>query len=202
MLQFLKYVLATLVGLFLFFVVSFFIIAGIGTMLSSGTDVTEVKPNSVLSIDLNSSITEMAAKDDPFSDIFGGGVKKIGLNQLKSTIENAKLDPNVKAISLKLEYPMAGFATIEELRNALIDFKKSGKPVFTYAEIMTEKAVYLASVATKSFINPTGGIEFNGLDAEIPFLKGMFDKLGAIRLFPPPIRKLALLPACATEFAT
>lgn len=178
MLQFLKYVLATLVGLFLFFVVSFFILAGIGTMLSSGTDITEVKPNSVLSIDLNSSITEMATKDDPFSEIFGGGDKKIGLNQLKSTIENAKLDPNVKAISLKLEYPMAGFATIEELRNTLIDFKKSGKPVFTYAEIMTEKAVYLSSVATKSFINPTGGIEFNGLDAEIPFLKGMFDKLG------------------------
>lgn len=178
MLQFLKYVLATLIGLFLFFVVSFFIIAGIGSMLSSGSDVTEVKPNSVLSIDLNSSITEMAAKDDPFSEIFDAGVKKIGLNQLKSTIANAKLDPNVKAISLKLEYPMAGFATIEEIRNALVDFKKSGKPVFTYAEIMTEKAVYLASVATKSFINPTGGIEFNGLDAEIPFLKGMFDKLG------------------------
>lgn len=178
MLQFLKYVLATFIGLFLFFVVSFFILAGIGSMLSSGSDVTEVKPNSVLSIDLNSSISEMAAKDDPFSEIFDGGVRKIGLNQLKSTIANAKLDPNVKAISLKLEYPMAGFATIEEIRNALVDFKKSGKPVFTYAEIMTEKAVYLASVATKSFINPTGGIEFNGLEAEIPFLKGMFDKLG------------------------
>jgi protease IV len=178
MLQFLKYVLATIIGMFLFFVVSFLILAGIGSMLSSGSDTTTVDANSVLKIDLNSTITETSTKDDPFTELLGNSDPKIGLTQIKEAIANAALDPNIKGISIKLENPMAGFAALEEVRSALIDFKKSGKFVNTYAEIMTEKAIYLASVADKSYINPAGGIEFNGLDSEVTFLKGMFDKLG------------------------
>lgn len=178
MLQFLKYVLATIIGMFLFFVVSVLILAGIGSMLSSGSDTTTVDANSVLKIDLNSTITETSTKDDPFTEILGNSDPKIGLTQIKEAIANAALDPNIKGISIKLENPMAGFAALEEVRSALIDFKKSGKFVNTYAEIMTEKAIYLASVADKSYINPAGGIEFNGLDSEVTFLKGMFDKLG------------------------
>ncbi|MFC3810878.1 signal peptide peptidase SppA [Lacihabitans lacunae] len=178
MLQFLKYVLATIIGMFLFFVVSVLILAGIGSMLSSGSDTTTVDANSVLKIDLNSTITETSTKDDPFTELLGNSDPKIGLTQIKEAIANAALDPNIKGISIKLENPMAGFAALEEVRSALIDFKKSGKFVNTYAEIMTEKAIYLASVADKSYINPAGGIEFNGLDSEVTFLKGMFDKLG------------------------
>ncbi|MFN8432130.1 MAG: signal peptide peptidase SppA [Spirosomataceae bacterium] len=177
--QFLKYVLATVVGIFLFSVVMFFIFVGVGSMLSSSSDdAVEVKANSVLKIDLNTTITEQATKDDPFDEIFASGEKKSSLHEIKAAIANAKLDPNIKGISIKLETPMAGFAEIEELRNVLIDFKKSGKFVYTYAEIMTEKAVYLASVATKSFINPAGGIEFNGLETQVSFMKGLFDKIG------------------------
>ena len=178
MLQFLKYVLATIIGIFLFSLFSLFLIIGIGSMMSSGEDETSVQSNSILQLDLNTQISENSTKEDPFSEIFSNGEQKTGLIDLKAAIANAKLDPNIKGISIKLEYPTAGFAEIEEIRNALIDFKKSGKFVYTYAEIMTEKAVYLSSVATKSYLNPAGGIEFNGLDAEITFMKGLFDKIG------------------------
>jgi protease IV len=178
MLQFLKYVLATIIGIFLFSLFSLFLIIGIGSMMSSSEDETSIKSNSILQLDLNTQISENSTKEDPFSEIFSNGEMKTGLIDLKAAIANAKLDPNIKGISIKLEYPIAGFAEIEEIRNALIDFKKSGKFVYTYAEIMTEKAVYLSSVATKSYLNPAGGIEFNGLDSEITFMKGLFEKIG------------------------
>lgn len=178
MIQFLKYVLATLVGLFLFSVLSIFLLAGIGSAFSSSTEETSVAENSVLKIDLNQVVTENAAEEDPFSELLSDGPGKIGLIDIKEALANAKLDPNIKGVYLKIEYPMAGFATIEEIRNALIDFKKSKKFVYTYGEIMTEQAMYLASVADKSYINPAGGVEFNGLDAELVFFKKMFDKVG------------------------
>ncbi|NBA86946.1 signal peptide peptidase SppA [Emticicia sp. CRIBPO] len=178
MLQFLKYVLATIIGLFLFMVLSFFILVGIGSAFSSGSEATTVKSNSVLKLELNRMIAETAADDDPFTEIFDNQPSKVGLNKLKEAIANAKLDDNIKGIMIDLQYPMAGFATLEEIRNALIDFKKSGKFVYTYGEVMTEQAIYLASVADRSFLNTAGGLEFNGLSAEISFMKGLFDKIG------------------------
>jgi protease IV len=178
MLSFLKYVLATMVGFFLFLIVGVLILVGIASMFSNSDKEVSVDSNSVLKIDLNSSIQENVAEEDPFSQIFGSEVSKIGLNQLKKAIANAKVDPNIKGIYLHLEYPMAGYATLEDLREALLDFKKSNKFVYTYGEIMTEKAVYLSSIADKSYINTAGGIEFNGLDAEVTFLQGMFEKIG------------------------
>jgi protease IV len=179
MLQFLKYVLATIIGLFVFILLSFFILAGIGSALSSGSDdVTEVAENSVLKIDMNQNISEIAPEDDPFSKIFNEGPGTIGLIQWKEAIANAKLDPNIKGIYLHMEYPVAGFATLQEMRNALLDFKKSGKFIYTYGEVMTEKAIYLASIADKSYLNTAGGLEFNGLSTDIMFMKGLFDKIG------------------------
>jgi protease-4 len=178
MLQFLKYVLATVIGIFLFTLISFFLLIGIAAVLSGGEDITEVKSNSVLQLNLNTQFTENSVKEDPFSNIFSASESKTSISELKSAIANARLDPNIKGISMKLEYPNAGFAELEEIRNDLLDFKKSGKFIYSYAEIMTEKAVYLSSVATKSFINPAGGLEFNGLDAEVTFMKGLFDKIG------------------------
>ncbi len=179
MLQFFKYVLATVVGLLLFMIVSFFLLVGIGTAISSASDSeTTVKENSVLKINMNQIISETAPEDDPFSQLFTDGPGNVGLIELKAAIANAALDPNIKGIYLQMEFPIAGFATLEEVRNALIDFKKTGKFIYTYGEIMTEQAIYLASVADKSYLNPAGGLEFNGLGAEIMFYKGMFEKIG------------------------
>lgn len=180
MLQFLKYVFATIVGLFLFLVVCFFVLAGIGSMMSSADEKTLVSKNSVLKIDLNQIIRENTPQEDPFTEFLSGGrgPGQIGLPQLKEAIANAKIDPNIKGIYLHAEYPTAGFATLEEIRSALIDFKKSGKFIYSYAEIMTEGAVYLTSVADKSYINPSGGLDFNGLNAKYTFMKGLFEKIG------------------------
>jgi protease-4 len=179
MLQFFKYVLATVIGLLLFVILSFFLLIGIGSAISASSDgETNVKENSVLKIDMNQVVNETAPESDPFEEIFANGPGRVGLIQIKESIANAKLDPNIKGIYLNMEYPMAGFATLEEIRNALIDFKSAGKFIYTYGEVMTEQAIYLASVADKSYLNPAGGLEFNGLGAEIMFYKGMFDKIG------------------------
>lgn len=179
MAQFLKFVLATLVGLFLFTMVGFFLLVGIGSAVSaSSSKDKEVAENSVLRINLNQTITENAAAEDPFAEILGDGAGQIGLVDIKSALKKAAKDPNIKGVYLKLEYPMAGYATLEEIRNALIDFKKSKKFIYTYAEIMSEPAIYLASVADRSYLNPAGGLEFNGMSAEITFFQKMFEKIG------------------------
>ena len=178
MLQFLKYVLATLVGLFLFFVVSFFLLIGIGSLFSGSDSVVAVKENSVLQINLNQQIVENSPTEDPFGAIFQTQASKLGLVTLKEVLANAKLDPNIKGIYLQSEYPQAGFSTLGEIRAALIDFKSSGKFVYAYGEVMSEKAVYLNSVSDRVFLNKAGGLEFNGLYGEVTFFKGLFDKIG------------------------
>ncbi|UTA67482.1 signal peptide peptidase SppA [Emticicia sp. 21SJ11W-3] len=180
MLQFLKYVFATIVGLLLFFVVCFFILVGIGSLMSSSDEKTFVSKNSVLKLDLNQIIRENTPQEDPFTELLSGGrgPGQVGLPQIKEAIANAKLDPNIKGIYLHAEYPTAGFATLEEIRGYLVDFRKSGKFIYSYAEVMSEGAVYLSSVADKSYLNPSGGLDFNGLSAKYTFMKGLFEKIG------------------------
>lgn len=180
MLQFLKYVFATIVGIFLFSVLSFFILVGIGTAMSSTDTETTVSSNSVLKLDLNQVIRENAADEDPITEILSGGNSpgQISLPQIKEALANAKIDPNIKGIYLKAEYPMGGLATLKEVKGYLLDFKKSKKFVYSYGETMTEGAIYLCSVADKSYLTPQGGLDFNGLSAEYPFMKGLFEKIG------------------------
>jgi protease-4 len=179
MLQFFKYVLATIAGLFLFFVLFFFVLVGIGSFLGGSDSVVSVSEKSVLKINLNQEIVENAsASEDPFAALFDQGVGKIGLVTIKAALANAKLDPNIKGVFLSSEYPMAGYSTLGELRLALEDFKKTGKFVYAYGEVMTEKAVYINSVADRLFVNKAGGIELNGLYGEVTFYKGLFDKVG------------------------
>ena len=178
--QFLKYVLATIVGLLLFSFVGFLLLVGIAAALSSSSDTkTTVKENTVLKLDLDKPIEERSV-DNPFKG-FGpvsGTGDAIGLFELKRTLKEAREDKNIEGIYLQTESPMAGWASLEEVRNALIDFKQSKKFVYAYAETMTEKGYYLASVADKIYLNPAGDLEWNGLNAELSFFKGTLDKLG------------------------
>jgi protease-4 len=178
--QFLKYVLATIVGLLLFSFVGFLLLIGLSAALSSSSDQkVEVKENSVLKIDLDKPIEERSA-DNPFNG-FGpidASGDAIGLIELKQTLKDAKEDDNIKGIYLQTESPSAGWASVEEIRNALIDFKQSKKFVYAYAETMNEKGYYIASIADKIYLNPVGDLEWNGLDAELSFFKGTLDKLG------------------------
>ncbi len=180
MLQFLKYTLATIVGLVIFLLLSFLILLGIGA--ASGDKVT-VKSNSVLKLKFDRPITERSREDDPFAElgsVFNGTPTPVGLVQIRQAIANAKNDENIKGIYLEpdLSIEGAGYPILEEIRAALVDFKQSKKFIVSYGEIYTEKSLYLASVADKIYVNPEGIIEWNGLSSETVFLKGTLAKLG------------------------
>ncbi len=143
-------------------------------------EVTTTKPNSILKIAIDGEIQERE-KENPFKD-FGdmaalGGSDGMGLNVLLEKIEKAKTDKNIKGIYLYIKNLEAGFATTEELRNGLRDFKKSGKFIYTYAENYSQKEYYLASVSTKIFLNPQGNLDWKGLGMSLMFFKHSFEKL-------------------------
>jgi protease-4 len=177
--QFFKYVLATVIGLLVFSFLMVFILMAIGAAASSDEPVA-IESNSVLKLTFDQAIVERS-QDNPLENFeipFGPDPGGIGLVQVKKAIANAKLDPSIKGIYLEANMFMnAGYASLEEIRNALIDFKGSKKFVVAYGEVYNEKAYYLASVADRIYLNPEGDFELNGLTAQIPFLKGTFEKL-------------------------
>ncbi len=177
--QFFKFVFATMVGIFLVTVIGVLIIIGI-VVAASGDKHVEIDSNSVLRIAFELPIPERTP-NNPLSglDFLGiDGDKSIGLNDILANIKKAKNDSNIKGIFLDESYMMSGQATTEEVRNALIDFKKSGKFIIAYSEVYTQGFYYLASVADKVYINPKGIFEFKGFSSQITFLKGALDKLG------------------------
>ncbi|PTR01356.1 protease-4 [Mucilaginibacter yixingensis] len=181
--QFFKFVLATMLGVFLvtvvLVVISIAIIGGLINAAGNDKDVT-VENNSVLRISFKNAIPERTPNNPLAGLNFLGldGDKSIGLNDILADIKKAKTDNKIKGIFLDESYMLSGQATTEEIRNALIDFKKSGKFIIAYSEIYTQGFYYLASVADKVYLNPTGIFEFRGFSQEITFLKGTLDKLG------------------------
>lgn len=172
--KFLRNVLATIVGIFAFIIFSFIVIAIIGAFADDGVT---IKENSILHIKLNKPIAERA-QDDPLAEALLGFSGNLGLIDMMAAIENAKTDDKIKGIYLEPDYPMAGFASLEAIRDALLEFKESGKFITAYSEIYTESGYYLASVADNIYINPRGMFELNGISANLTFFKGTFDKLG------------------------
>ena len=166
--------LGLVVGVFLLFG----ILAGIGASMGNKQAV-EVKDNSVLHVKLNYEIKERGS-NDPFGNIDPGTFKpkpSVGLNDILECLENATNDDKIKGIYLDVQSIPAGMATVEEIRNALLEFKESGKWIVAYSEIYTQKAYYVASVADELWLNPEGMVEWKGLGAQLMFLKGMFEKL-------------------------
>ena len=174
--QFLKYVLATIVGLLAFSLLGFLILAGIIGAAKSAGEHKEVASNSVLELKLNEPLTERG-REGRFGG-FGGGSGSTGLISLKEAIRRAKTDGDIKGILLNLEIVQGGMASLEEVRDALLDFKKSGKFVVAYHEVCSEKSFYLSSVANEIYLHPQGTLEFNGLSSEVLFYKRLFDKAG------------------------
>ena len=174
--SFFKYTFATVLGLFLFFFVGLMILIGIGA--ASGNETVEVKDNSVLKIDLSQPIAERE-QNNPLEDlgIPGAGGNVTGLYELKKAIAKAKADEKIKGILLEGSFGRMGYATNEEIRAALLDFKKSGKFIYSYGEYFSESNFYTATVSDSIFLNPEGLVEFNGISSEIMFFKGALDKL-------------------------
>ena len=181
--KFLGNVLAVIVGLFVFSIVAMLIFFGIiGLVASSSEKEVTLEKNSILHLDLNGrTLVERTSEEDlvfgSFLDPFGGE-NTAGLVNLKKAIGEAKTNENVKGIYLNAGLFGAGQAGLLELREALVDFKTSGKFIVAYDEAYSEGGYFLASVADEIYLNPLGGIDFNGFSSEGIFLKGFFEKVG------------------------
>lgn len=176
--QFFKFMFASALGLVVGIFLLFAILAGIGASMS-GEQVVEVKDKSVLHIKLNYEIKERGV-DSPFGNFDPATFQSkpsVGLNQILSSLKNAANDEKIEGVYLDMQSVPAGMATIEEIRNALLDFKESGKWIVSYSEIYSQKAYYLASVSDELWLNPQGMVEWKGLGAQLMFMKGMFEKL-------------------------
>jgi protease IV len=179
--SFLKMLLATILGCIITFVMIFFVGLAIIAVIASSTDQPVViKSNSILHLTLNETIADRSSKN-PFEGISFPElrpVKKQGLNEILSSIKKAKEDENIRGIFLDLTVIPAGSASIDEIRNALIDFKHSGKFIVSYADAYLQNTYYLASASDSIFMNPAGSMAFVGLKAEVLFYKNLLDKLG------------------------
>lgn len=180
--QFFKYVFATIVGIiltgFLGFIFLIFIISAFVSSFSK-VDVVTVKDNSFLYLDLNQSILERTPENNySYEALFGANVKSIGFYDLLKGIKRAESDDKIKGIYIDVTAPQTGMATMREIREALKEFKKSGKKVYAYSEVYTQSGYYLASTADHIYLNPVGQLEFKGLASSVMFFKGALDKLG------------------------
>lgn len=179
--QFFKMMFASMLGFFLIFIVFGFLIFGIMmAAISLGKDKeVSISENTILTINFSEEIKDRSNKN-PFSGFDFGSFtpkKSLGLNDIVENLKNAKTDKNIKGIFLDLETIKTGIATLEEIRNALLDFKTSGKFIYCYSSNYTQSSYYLASVSDKIFLNPQGGLDFKGLKAEVMFFKGALEKL-------------------------
>lgn len=140
----------------------------------------KVEPNTILHIKFDKRILDRTS-DSPFEnfDKFTGDFEEqLGLKKdIIDNLKKAKDDTNIKGILLELDMIDAGMATLDEIRAALLDFKSSGKFIYSYSELYSQKAYYLASLSDSVFVYPEGILEFRGLSTQIAFLKGLLEKL-------------------------
>lgn len=177
--RFLGNVLATIVGLFVFCMIFFFGIILIGALFGGGSEKVSVEKNSVIEFDLSKVTTDYAGKFD-YKDFeyLNDNNKHDGLSDILRAIKEAKTDDHIKGISILNDESKLGMAQIKAVRKALEDFKKSGKFVFAYANVFSQKEYYLNSVANTIYLNPIGELEFKGLSSEVLFFKDFQDKYG------------------------
>jgi len=175
--RFLGNVMATIIGIFIFFMLFFFGIILIGTIFGEEEGV-EVKSNSVIELNLKDISNDYAGKyKDPWMDVFSEK-KSVGLSDIINAIAIAKTDSDIKGISILNQDSSLGLAQSKELREALNDFKKSGKFVMAYANDYSQRDYYLNSVANTIYLNPAGDFDFKGLSTEIMFFKDLQEKTG------------------------
>ena len=177
--NFLSSLLATIVGILVMTIVVVLIFSGI-IAASTSKEIPEVKENSILVAKFNAPIADRA-DENPFTRIMSGNPYSedmMGLNQILKDLDKAENDDNIKGIFLKLSNISAGIATLGEVRDALLDFRKSGKFVYAYADMYSHGTYYLASAADSVFMTPEGMFLFNGLSAEVTFYKNALEKIG------------------------
>lgn len=200
--DFLKFTLATVTGIIVSGIVLFFVsILVFFSIVSSSESETQVRKNSIMMLDLNGALAERS-QDNPFDFIMSDEYSTYGLDDILSSIKKAKENEDIKGIYIQASSLMAGFASLEEIRDALKDFKESGKFVVAYADAYTQGLYYLSSVADKVILNPQGMIEWRGIASTPMFFKDMLTKLGIeMQVFKVGTYKSAVEPFISTEMS-
>ena len=179
--NFLKRVLSTVVGIFVFFGLCFMLLFFIGLLFGgSKEEGLTVKENSVLKLNLSEDLPDYAGNFDygEFNEFFKGQKKYNGLFNIIDAIHYAATDDNIKGITIVNNNVKGGMAQHKALRDALVEFKKSGKFIMSYGDMITQKDYYLNSVSDAIYLNPAGGLSFKGLSSEILYFKDFQEKYG------------------------
>jgi len=176
--DFFKYVAATIVGLIVFgIIMTFFGVLSIVGMISSGQATTNVSKNSVMVLKLD-GIMEEQAGSNILGTLTGEQSSALGLQEILSAIKKAKTNENIKGIYIEGGVLASSPASLQEIRNALLDFKKSGKWIVAYADLYTQGTYYIASVADKVWMNPSGQLDWHGMGANPMYVKDLLKKFG------------------------
>jgi protease-4 len=171
-------ILGTLTALILLLVFGLVLISSIASILQEPIAPKISKPNSVVTLNLNTQIADRPPKFNELEVLFELNDQIIGLHDLLLAIENAAQHPNIEGIILQADFISAGWSQIREIRNALLRFKTTEKFIYAYHDIASQKSYYLTSVADSIILNPAGMIEFKGLASEVLYYKDFQDQYG------------------------
>lgn len=195
--EFFKYVFATITGIVVINIIGFVLLIGIMTAIVSGSksdSLIKIKDPTVLIINLKGDIPERISQSQSISDFFNNETS-ITIDEILLAIKKAKTHPNILGIHLNINTPSLGYASTEEIRNALIDFKKSNKFITAYADHYQLKEYYLASLADKLYVNPEGIIQWSGLAATPVFYTNLLKNIGVeMQVFKVGTYKSAVEP--------
>ena len=203
--DFFKFTLATVTGIILSSIVLFFIgIMVIFGIVSSSDTETVVKKNSVMMLDLNGILVERTQEslENVLSMLTGDNSNVYGLDDILASIKKAKENENIKGIYIQASALGSPYASLQAIRNALTDFKESGKFIVAYSDGYTQGLYYLSSVADKVILNPKGMIEWRGIASAPIFYKDLLQKVGIeMQIFKVGTYKSAVEPFIATEMS-
>lgn len=176
--SFLASVLGTFIAIGLFFTLILMLVSATASFIVSPSTTQAVKSNSILDLNLNVPITDRNPSFDELEIIFDLNEEVLGLPEILSAIEKAALNPDIEGIRLRSDFISAGWSQTRSIRTALLKFKKQGKFIYSYADVLTQKGYYLASVADSIILNPVGVLEFKGLASEVLYYKDFQDEYG------------------------
>ncbi len=203
--SFFKYLLASFIGVFLALIL--LILIGVGSMsaiFSSKPDDIKIKPNTVLDLNLKTQVTDRTI-DSPLNMVNFQTMEMsgtIGLFDILRNLEKASDDPNIEGLLIQTSLMTPGIATLQEIREAILKFKESGKFVIAYGDFFTQAGYYLASAADKIYVNPEGIIELRGLRSEVMFYTETLEKIGVeVQVMRHGKFKSAVEPFLATEMS-
>jgi len=171
-------VLGTLTAVGLIFALLFLIISAVASTINTSEMISPIGSKSVLDLNLNLPIVERAPAFDEIQKILGFKEQVIGLPQLIKAIQQAANHPSISGIRLRSDFVSAGWSQTHSIRNALKSFKNTGKFIYAYGDVFTQKGYFLASVADSVFLNPAGVFEYKGLASEVMYYKDFQEKYG------------------------